>query len=175
MNKIKHPSINRVAFNLAEHLPNEVNSSAPRFRVSGMKVLLMDETESVMYSNSTSGANDVIVQITFPQIFIDHNIYGKKIHFAVTKAYNCQSAYFNESMNLHLLTNFFSLIDILKISLGGIASFRETCIVPSDFSNEAYQPTPDGIYDLWLNNSANFLDNVRYLGLFVSGSYIIKE
>ena len=107
MNKIAQPSSNHITFNLAEHLPNQLNSSAPRFRVSEMKVLLMDENENVLYHGSTFGANDVVVQITFPKIFTDHNIYGKKIHFGVSKAYHCQSAYFNKSMNLHLLANFF--------------------------------------------------------------------
>ena len=107
LNKIEHPSSNHVTFNLAEHLPKQLNSSAPRFRISEMKVLLMDKNENILYHGSTFSTNDVVVQITFPKIFSDHTIYGKKIHFGVSKAYHCQSAYFNKSMKSHSLTNFF--------------------------------------------------------------------
>ena len=110
MNKIEHPSSNHVTFNLAEHLPKQLNSSAPRFRISEMKVLLMDKNENILYHGSTFSTNDVVVQITFPKIFSDHTIYGKKIHFGVSKAYHCQSAYFNKSMESYLSTNFFSLL-----------------------------------------------------------------
>eukprot|EP00093_Oithona_nana_P000621 00621.XXX_1854_1431_1 [CDS] Oithona nana genome sequencing. len=119
-----------------------------------MKVLLMDKNENILYHGSTFSTNDVVVQITFPKIFSDHTIYGKKIHFGVSKAYHCQSAYFNKS---------------------GIASFTETCGIPVDFSKDAYQPTPDGTYDLRFNNSSNLLEDAEYLGLVISGSYILNK
>ena len=58
------------------------------------------------------------------------------------------------------------------ICLGGIAFFTEACGIPSDFSKDAYQPTPDGTYDLQFNGSLELLEDATYLGLIISGSYI---
>ena len=108
LKKLDRPKSNHITFNLAEHLPDYLNSSAPRFRISEMKVLFMDANETVLYHGSTYGAKNVVVQISFPKTFYDHSTNGKKIHFGVAKAYHCQSAYYNKSMTFSILSTYVS-------------------------------------------------------------------
>ena len=102
LSKSIRPSENKLSFNLAEHLPKHLNSSAPRFRISELKVLLMDKEKNVLYHGSDFDADNVVVDITFPKTFYDHAISddGKKIQFGVTKAYSCRSVYFKKSNTL---------------------------------------------------------------------------
>ena len=64
---------------------------------------------------------------------------------------------------------------IKTFSLGGDPFFSESCLIPSEFSKDPFQPTPDGNYKIKLLEPSSGFKQARILALMISGSYIKPE
>ena len=84
-------------FNLTDLVKSEFDVFAARFRISSMKVLLLDANQQVLYHHSDFAGKDETVQIKFPKIFYDRDINRKKLQFRMGKAHTCLSSYYNKS------------------------------------------------------------------------------
>ena len=155
-------------FNLADLVSLEFDVFAPRFRISSMKVLLLDENQQILYHHSDD-ENDETIHIKFPKIFYDRDINRKKLQFRMEEAHSCLSSYYNKSENIQLLLIFWSWQ--FRWFLGGEPFFSEFCNVPSDFSNDAYQPSIDGFYEFNVD-SDRWMEETKYFRVFISGSYV---
>ena len=84
-------------FNLTDLASLEFDVFAARFRISSMKVLLLDKDQHTMYHHSDFNGSDETVHIKFPRTFYDRDINRNKLHFRMEKAHSCLSSYYNKS------------------------------------------------------------------------------
>ena len=69
-----------------------------RVRISEIKVLFMDEQETILYNgNGSFFSKDVKMEIRYPKLFNDYGFKGEQMRFQVEKQFYCDVSYRNKS------------------------------------------------------------------------------
>ena len=127
--------------NLKQHMPQREYMNQWRYRVESIRVFLLDKDGNVI-PNRNADENGFIVTVTFPMTFIDLeekvNSREKIPHIFKAAHFNCWSRYQNQGEGE---------FDILR-----------QCKVKSPFSEQSFFPTPDGVYQLELQDLHGILN-----------------
>ena len=90
----------QVLVNLKQYLPEKVWLRSYRWRVSSMKIHLLDKNKNFLKSLGDESGQEVEVVIIFPNVFTDIDKSGKEYKFQSTFEHFCKSVYITQGTNI---------------------------------------------------------------------------
>jgi len=141
----------RIDFNLRDYDTENALDRFWRVRLSMLRITLLDETETPIPSPGQGFGQEIQSLITFPTVFND--------------------TFLDHEAHTFLCQNFFCTADY--VTNEGDVTFKSSCEVNEEFSDQNYKPSPDGIYSIWLPNAEKLaMSDVTKVKVEFGGSYI---